>query len=81
MAIIRRDFKYIFDEERELSLDQLSCAITELNSVLFLLEHSRENKEKFDKYMNYAKELKDGLFKVEIRLKKKLKEKRPTLEL
>ncbi len=65
--------KYETTLEREVDKTQMSIAITELTSVLRLIEHSREDEVKFHKYIAYAKELQLGLLEMEIELKKQLR--------
>ena len=64
--------KYNVDLERECDLTQMSIAASELNCVLALIEHSRNNEVKFYRYVAYAKELQGGLRKMELTLKTKL---------
>lgn len=64
--------KYNVDLERECDLTQISIAATDLCSVLSLIEHSRNNEVDFYRYVAYAKELQDGLRKMELALKAKL---------
>ena len=62
--------KYNVDLERECDLTQISIAATEMNSVLALIEHSRNNEVDFYRYVAYAKELQGGLREMELFLKK-----------
>ena len=61
--------KYNVDLERECDLTQISIAAAEMNSVLALIEHSRNNEVDFYRYVAYAKELQGGLRKMEVALK------------
>jgi hypothetical protein len=62
--------KYNVDLERECDLTQISIAAAEMNSVLALIEHSRNNEVDFYRYVAYAKELQGGLREMELFLKK-----------
>ena len=62
--------KYNVDLERECDLTQISIAAAEMNSVLALIEHSRNNEVEFYRYVAYAKELQGGLREMELFLKK-----------
>ena len=62
--------KYNVDLERECDLTQISIAATEMNSVLALIELSRNNEVEFYRYVAYAKELQGGLREMELFLKK-----------
>ena len=62
--------KYNVDLERECDLTQMSIAASELNCVLALIEHSRNNEVEFYRYVAYAKELQGGLREMEMFLKK-----------
>jgi len=72
--------KYNVDLERECDLTQLSIAATEMNSVLALIEHSRNNEVEFYRYVAYAKELQGGLREMEMFLKKDNKALRNLVE-
>jgi len=62
--------KYNVDLERECDLTQVSIAAAEMNSVLALIEQSRNNEVDFYRYVAYAKELQGGLREMELFLKK-----------
>jgi hypothetical protein len=72
--------KYNVDLERECDLTQISIAAAEMNSVLALIEHSRNNEVEFYRYVAYAKELQGGLREMELFLKKDNKALRDLVE-
>jgi len=64
--------KYTTKLEREIDYTSTSIALSELSSVLVLIEHSRNDEVKFHKYMAYAKELQEGIRLIEEELKRQV---------
>jgi hypothetical protein len=64
--------KYEAKLEREVDYTQISIASSELCSILYLIEHSRNDEVEFYKYVAYAKELQKGILEMELELKKRL---------
>ena len=68
----REDWDYNVQFETELDVRSLSIASIELDSTLDLIEHSRNDEVQFYKLVNYAKQLRTALYKIEWELKNRL---------